>query len=177
MPVLEGALEQSVELAAAMDSRGYGRTTDASRASRRVTATLTFGGLLGVCVGVYGLLDAGASAWLGLPSLLLGLALAACGLVVGGRRTRRTRYRPDPWALPEWLVAASGIAAAVGVFVNKAVDPAALVLAGPMAVPEVPWIAVAGVLLAAAPAVVAPPPPPYAAAQPRPAREPAEAAA
>jgi energy-coupling factor transport system permease protein len=177
MPVLEGALEQSVELAAAMDSRGYGRTTDASRASRRITAMLTFGGLLGVCVGVYGLLDAGASAWLGLPSLLLGLALAVGGLIVGGRRTRRTRYRPDPWALPEWLVAASGIAAAVGVFVNKAVDPGALVLAGPMAVPEVPWIAVAGVLLAAAPTVVAPPPPPYAAAQPRPARERAEAAA
>jgi energy-coupling factor transport system permease protein len=63
------------------------------------------------------------------------------------------------------------------VFVNKAVDPGALVLAGPMAVPEVPWITVAGVLLAAAPAVVAPPPPPYAAAQPRPARERAEAAA
>ncbi len=31
MPVLEGALEHSVELAAAMDSRGYGRTTDDSR--------------------------------------------------------------------------------------------------------------------------------------------------
>lgn len=177
MPVLEGALEQSVELATAMDSRGYGRTSDASRASRRVTGMLTFGGLLGVCVGVYGLLDAGASALLGLPSLLLGLALAAGGLAVGGRRTRRTRYRPDPWALPEWLVTASGIAAAVGVFANKAMDPAALVLAGPMVVPEVPWIAVAGVLLAAAPAVVAPPPPSYAATRQPPAREPAEAAA
>ena len=37
MPVLEGALEHSVELAAAMDSRGYGRTTDDSRVSRRLT--------------------------------------------------------------------------------------------------------------------------------------------
>ena len=63
-----------------------------------------FGGLLGVCVGVYGLLDGTTSAWLGLPMLAVGL-LAAVGIAVGGRRTGRTRYRPDPWALPEWLVA------------------------------------------------------------------------
>ena len=37
MPVLEGALERSVDLAAAMDARGYGRTTDTDRVSRRVT--------------------------------------------------------------------------------------------------------------------------------------------
>jgi len=38
MPVLEGALERSVDLAAAMDSRGYGRTSDESAGSRRLTA-------------------------------------------------------------------------------------------------------------------------------------------
>jgi len=159
MPVLEGALDRSVELAAAMDSRGYGRTTDASRVDRRVTALLTFGGLLGVCVGVYGLLDASASALLGLPSLLLGSVLAAAGLTLGGRRTRRTRYRPDPWALPEWLVAGSGLVAAAGLFVTAAVDPGALELAGPLVVPPVPWPAVVAVLVALLPAVVAPRPP------------------
>src|SRR3954468_18767324 len=35
MPVLEGALDRSIDLAAAMDSRGYGRTTDVARVSRR----------------------------------------------------------------------------------------------------------------------------------------------
>ena len=40
MPVLEGALERSVELAAAMDARGYGRTTDAGRRPRRLTGAL-----------------------------------------------------------------------------------------------------------------------------------------
>src|SRR5680860_814369 len=45
MPVLEGAHERSIELAAAMDSRGYGRTTDSSRVSRHLTGVLTFGGL------------------------------------------------------------------------------------------------------------------------------------
>jgi energy-coupling factor transport system permease protein len=159
MPVLEGALDRSVELAAAMDSRGYGRTTDASRVDRRLTALLTFGGLVGICVGVYGLLDASTSPLLGMPSLLVGAVLAAGGLALGGRRTRRTRYRPDPWALPEWLVAGSGLAAAVALFVTGAVVPEALHLAGPLVVPPVPWLPVAGVLLALLPAVAAPAPP------------------
>jgi energy-coupling factor transport system permease protein len=91
MPVLEGALERSVDLAAAMDARGYGRTTDADRVSRRVTALLVFGGLLGVCIGVYGLLDGTASTWMGAPMLAGGVVLGAVGLHVGGRRTGRTR--------------------------------------------------------------------------------------
>jgi energy-coupling factor transport system permease protein len=159
MPVLEGALDRSVELASAMDSRGYGRTTDASRVDRRMTALLTFGGLLGVCVGVYGLLDASTSPWLGMPSLLLGSVLAAAGLALGGRRTKRTRYRPDPWALPEWLVAGSGLVAAAGLFVTGAVDPGSLHLPGPLAVPAVPWLPVVTVLFALLPAVAAPAPP------------------
>jgi energy-coupling factor transport system permease protein len=177
MPVLEGALERSVALAAAMDSRGYGRTTDASRVSRRATALLTFGGLLGVCIGVYGLLSGTSSALLGLPSLVAGVLLAAAGLALGGRRTRRTRYRPDPWALPEWLVASTGLVAAAALFVTSAVDPAALVLAGPLSTPEVPWLAVAGVLVAAVPAFAAPPTPSYAAHAPLPGHEPVEVAA
>lgn len=177
MPVLEGALERSVELAAAMDSRGYGRTTDMSRVSRRATALLTFGGLLGVCIGVYGLLSGTSSALMGLPSLLAGLLLAGGGLALGGRRTRRTRYRPDPWALPEWLVAAAGLAAGVSLFVTGAVDPSSLVLAGPLATPAVPWLAVVGVLVAAVPAFAAPPTPSYSAHAPLPDREPVEVAA
>ncbi|GAA3065898.1 hypothetical protein GCM10020000_57270 [Streptomyces olivoverticillatus] len=56
LPVLEGALERSVALAAAMDARGYGRTADVPRAVRHTTSALTLGGLLGVCAGTYGLL-------------------------------------------------------------------------------------------------------------------------
>ncbi|NEA44144.1 energy-coupling factor transporter transmembrane protein EcfT, partial [Streptomyces sp. SID11385] len=48
LPVLEGALERSVSLAAAMDARGYGHTASVPRAVRRTTAALTLGGLLGV---------------------------------------------------------------------------------------------------------------------------------
>ena len=157
MPVLEGALERSVDLAAAMDARGYGRTTDDGRVSRRTTAALVFGGLLGVCVGLYGLLDASASGWLGTPALLAGVAAATLGLHVGGRRSGRSRYRPDPWALPEWLVAGSGVVAAVAVFVDVHLHPADFFLASVTDLPPVPLLASAGILVALAPAVLAPP--------------------
>lgn len=159
MPVLEGALERSVDLAAAMDSRGYGRTTDAGRVSRRATGVLVFGGLLGVCVGVYGLLDGTASAWLGLPMLGAGLLVAAVGLHVGGRRTGRSRYRPDPWALPEWLVTGSGVVAMVAVFVDVHRSPGDFFLASVTEVPPVPLLACAGILVGLLPAFVSPPQP------------------
>ena len=160
MPVLEGALERSVDLAAAMDSRGYGRTTDAGRVSRVATGALVSTGLLGLCIGIYGLLDGTASAWLGLPMLAAGLVLAAVGLHLGGRRTGRTTYRPDPWALPEWLVAGSGVVAMVAVFVDVHLSPADFYLASVTALPPVPLLSCAGILVAMLPAVVAPPPPP-----------------
>ena len=69
IPVLEDALDRSRALAAAMDSRGYGSTDGLSRGSRRLTGALVLGGLLGVCVGVYGLLDGSTSRYLGAPML------------------------------------------------------------------------------------------------------------
>src|SRR5512144_2124851 len=157
MPVLEGALDRSVELAAAMDSRGYGRTTAATPAARRLTGLLTLTGLLGLCVGVYGLLSATSADWLGLPMLVAGSLLSAAGIYFGGRRIGRTTYRPDPWALPEWLVAGSGLAAAAAMFVNVRTDPAELVLASVTEVPPVPLVATFGILVAMLPAILAPP--------------------
>jgi energy-coupling factor transport system permease protein len=159
MPVFEGALDRSVELAAAMDARGYGRATRESPAARRAIGLFVLAGLVGVCVGVYGLLSGTSRSWLGLPTLLAGCLLGAVGLQVGGRRTGRSRYRPDPWALPEWLVAGSGLAAAVATFVTVSVDPGSLVPASVTALPPVPLAAVTAILGAMLPAVLAPPPP------------------
>jgi energy-coupling factor transport system permease protein len=126
MPVLEGALERSVDLAASMDARGYGRRQDVSSAARRTAAAALAVGLLGLCVGSYGLLDAGAPGMLGLPVLAFGSALLALGLVVSGRRVERTRYRPDVWRGAEWLVVALGAVAAVAGGVTAVIDPSAL---------------------------------------------------
>ncbi len=179
MPVFEGALDRAVVLAAAMDSRGYGRTADLSRATRQISAGLLLGGVLGVCLGVYGLLDASAPALLGLPMLLAGAFAAVLGLGLAGRRSIRSRYRPDPWRAPEWLVAGCGVMAAAGVLVTAGLGLDGLTAqVFPPTWPQLPAPAVLGILLGLLPAVIAPPIPrsATAAVPPRPAR-PVEVAA
>ncbi|MGW2053874.1 energy-coupling factor transporter transmembrane component T [Streptomyces sp. NPDC001840] len=158
LPVLEGALERSVAVAASMDARGYGRTAQVPPLVRHTTTALTLGGLLGVCAGSYGLL-ATAGAGYGLPLLGAGLAAAVGGLWLGGRRSVRTRYRPDRWGVRAWLVAGSGTAVAALMAVADAVDPGALhpgVV--PLTAPALPLWPAAGVLLGLLPAWIAPEP-------------------
>ncbi|WP_328871020.1 energy-coupling factor transporter transmembrane protein EcfT [Streptomyces sp. NBC_00287] len=158
LPVLEGALERSVALAAAMDARGYGRTADVPPAVRRTTTALTLGGLLGVCAGTYGVLTAEGGTY-GLPVLLTGLTAALIGLRLGGRRATRTRYRPDPWDARAWLVTASGTTVAALMFVAATKDPTALepgVI--PLTAPTLPLWPAAAILLGLLPAALAPTP-------------------
>ena len=160
MPVLEDALERSLALAAAMDSRGYGRRSDVSATVRRATAVLSLSGLAGIVVGLYGLLDATGPAWLGLPLVLFGAAIAVVGLQLAGRGVQRTRYRPDVFAGPEWLTCIAGIAAAGTSIATGLIDPASL---RPEALPllslPLPHVATAGLLVAVLPAWVTPEPP------------------
>ncbi|MFE5810981.1 energy-coupling factor transporter transmembrane component T [Streptomyces sp. NPDC056491] len=159
LPVLEGALERSVALAASMDARGYGRTAQVPPAVRHTTNALTLGGLLGMCAGTYGLLAAQGAAY-GLPVLGIGAALAVAGLRLGGRRSVRTRYRPDRWGVHAWLVAGSGAAVAALLIHAGTVDPAALhpgVV--PLAAPTLPLWPAAAILIGLLPAFVAPVPP------------------
>lgn len=161
LPLFAGSLERSVALAASMDSRGYGRAAGQSRRTRRLNATLLVTGLLGVCIGLYALLAGGnpglggADVW-GWPMLIAGAALAAAGSIWAGRRVTRTRYRPDPWQWPEWVVSLSGLLPAA-VFVALGSDADLIGPASPPGLPGVPVAAFAAVLVALAPAMVAPP--------------------
>jgi len=158
IPVLEDALERSLRLAAAMDSRGYGRVGRATRGSRRVTAALLLTGMLGLCAGAYGLLDASAPRHLGLPAIAVGAGLCCAGLALGGRRVTRTRYRPDPWLAPEWIVAGCGVLCAVLLFVSTGYSAADLNPSfSPLRWPTLPVVPALAILLAAVPGVVAPP--------------------
>ncbi|WP_051871994.1 energy-coupling factor transporter transmembrane component T [Streptomyces sclerotialus] len=170
LPVLEGALERSVALAAAMDARGYGRTAQVPRAVRHTTTALTLGGLLGICAGTYGLLAAQGAGY-GLPVLAAGLAAALAGLWLGGRRSVRTRYRPDRWGPRAWLVAGSGVAVAALMiwasgYASTALHPPAV----PLTAPALPLWPALSVLVGLVPAFVAPVPanPPTKPAKQRP---------
>lgn len=157
MPVLEGALDRSVELAAAMDSRGYGRTGQVPKRQRRITSAAVLLGLLGIALGVYSLLTDAIAGPVAAGALVAGLLVAVAAMAVGHRRVARSRYRPDPWALPEWLVVASGAVAAGTMVIAAARGVEGLVLAGPLMVPPVPVLPVLGLLVGLAPALAAPP--------------------
>lgn len=160
IPVLQDALDRSLRLAAAMDSRGYGRTGSATRASRRLTASLLLAGLAGLCVGAYGLLGAGLPAGVGTGGFIAGAVACLAGLALGGRRVSRSQYRPDPWRWPEWLVTACGLASATGLCLSLGYNPAALNPSlYPLHWPSLPLVPTASILAAGLAALAAPPPP------------------
>ena len=161
VPVLEGGLASSLDLAAAMDARGFARAGAVPGRWRRASAVLVLAGLVGVLVGLVGVLGAGTLPWAGAPLAAVGAALAVAGSLLAGRRSRRTRYRPDPWLAPEWLTVACGIAAAGVVVAAAARWPAVLDPAGriPLLPPQVPLPVLLGLLVGAGPAVLSPPPP------------------
>jgi energy-coupling factor transport system permease protein len=159
IPVLVDTMDRSLRLAAAMDSRGFGRTSSQSVAGRRLTGALLVTGLLGVCTGLYGLLDGTAPRLLGVPTLLAGAAVAVIGLAVSGRRVRRSVYRPDRWRAAEVIVAACGTVAAVAVYAAASIDPANLYPSlSPLSWPGIPALATVGLLVAVLPAWLTPPP-------------------
>jgi energy-coupling factor transport system permease protein len=168
VPVLVGALERSLDLAASMEARGYGRAVHRTARSTRLAGLLTLVGVGGVVVGLYGLLDGTSPVLLGVPMLLAGVTCATGALLVGARRDPRTHYRRDPWALPEWLVAASGLVPAVLLLVAgsrhwQGIVPRQV----PAELPPVPLVLVAAIALGALAAVLAPVPPLLAEARAR----------
>lgn len=158
MPVLEGALERSVALAASMDARGYGRRGVTSRRLRRAISAILLLGLCAIAVGAYGLLDDTVPAMLRLPPLMIGAAALTAALVLSGRRLERTRYRADPWSTPEWIVASSGVVALFTMIVAGRNGAALEFSVYPLAAPTFLALPTVGILLALLPAQFAPRP-------------------
>jgi energy-coupling factor transport system permease protein len=157
VPVLEGALDRSLDLAASMDSRGYGRhgATPANR--RRATQLATMFGALAIAVGIFAVLDSGAPFVLGIPMLAAGAILLALSVNAARAAASRSRYRPDMWAAPEWITVATGAAALVALVVAGHHDVAALRPPfSPLQAPTLPLLPAVGILVAAAPAFATP---------------------
>ena len=166
IPVLEGALDRSVDLAAAMETRGFGRRGETPPMVRRAIAACLLTGLIAMLASTYALIDSGAPSALGLPLLLAGGVLTATGFVLGTRRGGRSRYRPDPWRAPEWLVVACGVLAAIAVAMAPLAD--VYPSTSPPKAPSLPLLPMLGLLVAALPAWLSPPLPAVTA---RPARQ------
>jgi energy-coupling factor transport system permease protein len=141
-----------------MDARGYGRRAAVTRTTRRLASGATAGGLLRVIVGTYGMLDPGSLPAGGIPFVTIGAVLLGVALVAGGRRTTRTRYRPDVWRAREWGVSGSGAVVLVSMVVASAIGVGGLQLqVYPLHFPTLPVLPLVGILFAIAPAWLAPP--------------------
>lgn len=156
VPVLEGALDRSLELAASMDARGYGRRVHRPGRSGQVANVATVGGLVLSVLGVAALLDqAGIPGPTGPVVLAAGMAVLAGALAARGRRTTRTRYRPDRWGSAEWLSTSSAILPVVAVLATPAgIHPSV----SPPSWPALAVVPALATLLALAPVVLTPSP-------------------
>jgi energy-coupling factor transport system permease protein len=159
VPVLHDAFERSLHLAASMDSRGYGRARAVPGTRRRVTGALLLSGPVALCVGTYGLLDTTVPPVAGLVGFAVGTVSCAAGIALAGGRVHRTRYRPDPWLAPEWIVAGAGVVGALALVVGTGFDPTAPAAGtDTLRWPELPWVP-AGIVLSLGLAAFAAPPP------------------
>ena len=164
IPVLAGALDRSINLAASMDSRGYGRVSNQSASSRRLVVGLLMTSIVLVMVGLYGLFTTAAHPVLGLPVVFMGLVAGGASLWRGSRERVRTVYRPDRWLLPEYLVTGSGLAV-LGIFlwaefrVGANIDLWEQLHPSLDTWPTLPVWGIAAFLIALTPAIASPRPP------------------
>ncbi len=111
-PLLAGSLERSIELAEALDARGYGRT----RAANGIPIQQQIGILAGVMVvggGLFVWLYYGAE-FLGGGVLLVGITLLAFTLHALGRLVPRTIYRRERWRQRDTISTTSVVIGAGG---------------------------------------------------------------
>jgi energy-coupling factor transport system permease protein len=170
VPVLEGTMDRSSALAAAMESRGYGampvpppassssasvlRRTSVRPSVRRLVQPVSLLGAVGVvALATYALFDASWPGWAA-PALAC-LAVLLCVVALRtGTTVRRTVYRAERWTVRAALVAASGVVA-LGLLV-VAVGPR-VAHPGPVLLPALSAVGLAAALLTALPVVVASP--------------------
>ena len=153
IPVLAGALDQALDLAGSMDSRGYAR---AHRGSSTLVGGALVVTLLAAVAGSYALLDATTPRALAVGLLFGALVLATGASVLAARSVHRTRYRPQRWRGTETAITGCGVLVAAIGWIGSAWDPAGMGAWRPgSGWPGVPLAALVLVLLTAAPVLLA----------------------
>lgn len=168
IPVLQDTLDGALQLAASMDSRGYGRRALLAPRQRQVSTAVAFAGLVGLCVGVFFLLDSTLSPGWNLAVTAAGAALVALALRLEGRRATTTRYNAPEWKPAEWLVIALGAGVLAATVTTRFLNPTALSMPiYPLSALEIPLLPVVALLAASLAAFLTPAPAPAPVRTPR----------
>lgn len=120
IPVLEDTIEQSMQLAASMSARGFGRRGNRTTKNVLITRITTFLALTFVVAGVAMLLISNASQLVDLSVLVTGFVFAFISFKLSSGRVNRTQYIVLRWQLGDAVVLALGalvlLSAFAGVF-------------------------------------------------------------
>lgn len=104
IPVLEDTIEQSMQLAASMSARGFGRKGNRTPLQLQLTRAATFLTLTFLTVGVAMLLFSPMQQAADLLVIIAGLVFAAITLKLSSTRTSRTKYIVQRWQLADLLI-------------------------------------------------------------------------
>jgi energy-coupling factor transport system permease protein len=120
IPVLEDTIEQSMQLAASMSARGFGRRGNRTTKNVLITRITTFLALTFIVAGVAMLLISTASQLIDLSVLVTGFVFAFISFKLSSGRVNRTQYIVLRWQLGDAVVLTLGalvlLSAFAGVF-------------------------------------------------------------
>lgn len=167
VPVMADALDRSMRLATAMESRGYGRNLSAGsgggwhgRGWRWGASALLIAALVVLVLSSYALFAMPDARLWSLVGLVAGTLAALFGLHLSGRGQRISRYRPHPWRWQDTAVALVGLLGVAVVGWLQVADPGAVHPAvRPLQWPALTPVMLVAVGLLAAPLLLTEPPP------------------
>jgi energy-coupling factor transport system permease protein len=143
VPLLSGGLERSIQLAEAMDSRGYGHTS----ARQRPTLLSQIAIIVGLTLLALGLYFGLTGVWQGWIAAATGSMMAVGTLRRLAGSSARTRYLRDRWRPRDTLVAATSLALIVGITALRLSDSGGLIYTTLPRVTLPPFDPLAGALL------------------------------
>lgn len=109
IPVLEDTIDQSLALAASMDSRGFGRRGHLSNSQVVLGRALSLGGILLILIATYFLLATNATAF-AVSLIAIGVVALFFTIRLASRRNLRTRFRKQKPRARDATIACVGIA-------------------------------------------------------------------
>ncbi|HEY0739019.1 MAG TPA: energy-coupling factor transporter transmembrane component T [Herpetosiphonaceae bacterium] len=143
VPLLSGGLERSIQLAEAMDSRGYGHTTSQQRSTLLAQGVI----IVGLTILALGLYFGLTGSWQGWLAAGAGGVLAIEMLRRMAGSSRRTRYLRDRWRRRDTLVAATCLLLITGMTALRLADRGGLLYTTLPRVTLPPFEPLVGVLL------------------------------
>ncbi len=110
IPVLEDSLERSMQLAASMSARGFGRSGALSNRQVLLARASSFASLLSIILGTFYLLSGGVSSWLPVALVFASFGFAFVAIRTTSAAALRTRLIPAKFRTSDYLLFALSLA-------------------------------------------------------------------